>query len=745
MSKCPSLGLSCFQCGIPGASVAAVAMSSASVSFLGFENLPADGVLLVPGRLPHRELLSLASLLAPRSITWLIEEGAMVEPETRDYLARDDVRAATFSQEDPDPTAIGEALRPKLEDGSLLVFIPGDAAARRGTACHITPAHLAFLCALNLPTLPVAVSIPAELRLATESPSRLPSAIFVLGDRLDGEEITVPGYHESLLRASETAFSSRQFLEDSLAEHLLTGLKKHGGVCIHDGSDDSSLPYSKLLAAAIALSREIRDATDKKRVGIILPPGKGGLLANIAVLFANKIPVNLNFTASQEAVQSAIKQSDLDKFITADPFVRKVPTFPWPPNRDLLLIERILPTIGKRIKKWFLLSRILPTALLTRLLGLNKGSRGDDEAILLFTSGSSGEPKGVPLSHRNVLANVCQFGTRLSLPPNAGILGSLPLFHSFGCTVTLWFPIIEGARLVTYPSPLETKRLAELIHQHKLNLLLATPTFLRGYMRRVDPELLASLNLVVTGAEKLPTNLARSFEKKFGLLPFEGYGLTETSPATNVNLPDTEAPNAQTPVISSSKLGSVGPFLPGIAVRITDTATDERRALNESGIIWLRGANIFPGYLNREDLTNEVIIDGWFKTGDVGRLDENGFLYIEGRMSRFSKIAGEMVPHEVIEGHLNKMLGLDGEEERKIAVVGLPDEKKGEVIALLSAVPSEVPEQEIVDMRYKLMDEGIPSLWCPKFIIPVGEIPVLASGKLDLKTCDQLARASHGK
>ncbi len=718
-------------------------MASASVNFLDFENLPADGVLLVPGRLDHRELQSLAARLAPRSITWLVEEGAMVEPATREYLSREDVRAATFSDEDPDPAAIGEALRPKLENGALLVFIPGDAAARPGTACHIPPHQLAFLCALKLPTVPVSVSLPAESRLSTEPLSGLPEAIFAFGDRLNEGEVCVANFHQHLLQASERSFSSRSFLNDSLAEHLVGGLKKHGKTLIHDGTDDSSLTYAKLLGAAIALSREIRNATDKKRVGIILPPGKGGLLANIAVLLANKIPVNLNFTASQDAVQSAIRQADLDKFITADPFVRKVPTFPWPPNRDLLLIERILPGIRKRIIKWVLLSRILPTGLLKGLLGLGRGGHGDEEAILLFTSGSSGEPKGVPLTHRNVLANVCQFGTRLSLPDSAGILGSLPLFHSFGCTATLWFPIIEGVKLVTYPSPLETKRLAELIHAHQLRLLLATPTFLRGYMRRIDPDLLSSLQLVVTGAEKLPPNLARSFEKKFGTLPFEGYGLTETSPATNVNLPDAPSPNDETPVLSSGKLGSVGPFLPGIAVRLTDASTDEPCPINQSGIIWLKGANIFPGYLNRQDLTDEVIVDGWFKTGDVGRIDENGFLYIEGRVSRFSKIAGEMVPHEALEGHLNKILGLDGEDERKIAVVGMPDEQKGEVIALLSAVVSDTPEQDVVDMRYKLMDLGIPSLWCPKFIIPVDEIPVLASGKLDIKGCEHLARQIH--
>ncbi|NIP95994.1 MAG: AMP-binding protein, partial [Akkermansiaceae bacterium] len=430
--------------------------------------------------------------------------------------------------------------------------------------------------------------------LSTDPRSKTGPGIISLGRRLDQDQVSVANFQESLLEAAEAAFRSRPFLGGSLAEHLLSGLKKHGRTTIFDGSDDTELTFPKLLGAAIALSREIRTATRKKRIGVILPPGKGGLLANLAVLFANKIPVNLNFTASKNAVESSIKQADLDKFITADPFVRKVSTFPWPPTRDLLFIERILPTIRKRVMLWVILGKLLPTHLLSRLLGLHKGGSGDDEAILLFTSGSSGEPKGVPLTHRNILANVCQFGTRLALPQGARILGALPLFHSFGCTVTLWFPVIEGIDLITYPNPLETKRLAELIQQHQVQLLLATPTFLRGYMRRVDPEQLTSLDLVVTGAEKLPVNLAKAFEKKFGKLPLEGYGLTETSPATNVNLPEVAPPTRETPVLPTRRLGSVGPLLPGIAVRLTNAATEERCAVDESGIIWLKGANIFP-------------------------------------------------------------------------------------------------------------------------------------------------------
>ncbi|HEX7260691.1 MAG TPA: AMP-binding protein, partial [Luteolibacter sp.] len=457
------------------------------------------------------------------------------------------------------------------------------------------------------------------------------------------------------------------------------------------------------------------------------------------VLFAGKVPVNLNFTAGHEAVKSCIRQADVDRFITADPFVRKVSSFPWPPNRDLIFIERVLPTLKKKMVVWGAVSKILPAPVLGRLLGLHQ-RRDGDEATLLFTSGSSGEPKGVVLSHRNVLANVCQFGTRLELPARSSILGCLPLFHSFGCTATLWFPVIEGINLVTYPSPLETKRLAELIALHQIYVFLATPTFLRGYMKRIDPGQFSSLKLVVTGAEKLPQSLADAFNEKFGIRPQEGYGLTETSPATNVNLPDLDSENGAS-VLPSSRNGSVGQLLPGLAIRITDPVSEKELPVDQQGIIWFKGSNVFKGYLGDPKKSAEVLTaDGWFRTGDVGRLDDDGFLYIEGRISRFSKIAGEMVPHETVEAAINKVLGLDAESERRIAVVGVPDEQKGEAILLLSTIAGPALEQECIDLRYKLLDEGLSSLWCPKRIIPVAEIPVLASGKLDIKGCEELAK-----
>ena len=463
----------------------------------------------------------------------------------------------------------------------------------------------------------------------------------------------------------------------------------------------------------------------------------------MAVVLAGKTPVNINFTASRTAIESAIRQADIDKFLTADLLVRKMQVFPWPPMKHLVMLERLFPTLKKKVAAWFVLQKLLPASVLAAVLRVSKHG-GRDEAGLIFTSGSSGEPKGVVLSHRNILANVAQFGSRLNLKTDDSLLGCLPLFHSFGCTVTLWFPIIYGVNLVTYPTPLEVKKLAELIEKHAVTVMIATPTFLRGYLRGVHREQLGSLRLLVTGAEKLPNTVADAFEARFGKRVLEGYGLTETSPVSNVNLPD-PAPLGEDGDghvwLPSHRPGSVGQLMPGLAVRITDPETGEPRSLHESGMIWFKGSNIFEGYHKDPKRTADVLTeDGWFRTGDVGRVDLDGFLYIEGRLSRFSKIGGEMVPHETVEEMLIRTLGLENESVRRIAVIGIPDPDKGEALVLITSIPGGPEHQEILDLRYRLLERGVPALWIPKKMIRVADIPVLASGKLDVQACEKIAR-----
>jgi len=301
--------------------------------------------------------------------------------------------------------------------------------------------------------------------------------------------------------------------------------------------------------------------------------------------------------------------------------------------------------------------------------------------------------------------------------------------------VTLWFPFIEGVRLVTYPNPLDAAKNAELIKRYNITMLLATPTFLRSYMRRAEPEQLKSLTLIVTGAEKLPPELAAAFRERFGREVMQGYGLTETSPVVSANLPEPPARPGDS-VQPSSRPGAVGKLAPGIAAQIRDPESGQVLSLHDTGMLWLRGPNIFEGYLNDPKRTADVIHEGWFKTGDLAHFDDDGFLFIDGRLSRFSKIGGEMVPHETVEAKITEALQLPT-DERVIAITGIPDEAKGEALVLLTT-----REIDAADLRAKLSALGLPNLWAPRKIQRIESIPTLASGKLDLKKCREAAMAN---
>ena len=649
-------------------------------------------------------------------------------------IKEDDDKVLIYDFENGSTDELNSLINNQISKDQIILYIPGNYKALKGANFHFPTNQVKNILDLGLPVIPLFIERLSETQLSIEKNE---NTIHSYGEPIKSENLSLAAFQESLLIAGEKAFSSHTVFEDSLVFSILKGLKLHANnTSIFDGNDGSELKFTKVFGAGAALSKIINKATNSNRVGIVLPPGKGGLVANLAVLLSGKVPVNLNFTAGSDAIKSSIQQAGLDQIITAQAFVDKYPNFPWPEKNKILLIEKVLPSLKPKIIFWLIALKIFSAKSLASMLRLStKG--GDDEAVLLFTSGSSGNPKGVVLSHKNILSNVTQFGSRLDLDQDDKILGCLPLFHSFGSTVTLWYPMLEGIDLVTYPSPLEPPKLAELIEEYKVTLLLATPTFLRGYMRRVDPEKLDTIKFVVTGAEKLPKRLAEAFESKFQKKVMEGYGLTETSPVTNVNIPNVTAQN-KSELIKSERFGSVGQFLPGIAVRITEPNDDSPLPINSSGMIWLRGPNIFKEYLDLPSQTQEVIKGGWFRTGDIGRVDEDGFLFIEGRLSRFSKIAGEMVPHETVESHINKALSYDSEDEKKIAVIGIPDEAKGEALVLLST--EEMGDESVKSLRQKLLDLGVAALWIPKKIIKVDSIPSLASGKLDIKGCEDLAK-----
>jgi acyl-[acyl-carrier-protein]-phospholipid O-acyltransferase/long-chain-fatty-acid--[acyl-carrier-protein] ligase len=701
----------------------------------GLENLPEGGFLLLPNHITWVDALVL-QLACPRPIRYIIDQEFYHKPLLRPFLravgcipiesrkARSAIRAATE----------------QIAAGEIVCLFPEGQLTRSGILLRLRRGYELIAQHANAPVVPVwldrlwgSIFSFQGGKFFTKWPKEFPYRVSVaFGKPIEANAADIATVREELLKLGEFCYSRRPALDRHLGEACVRGLKRHRfRTAVIDGLDGSELSRGKLLGAAAAMSRYLRKEFPDRRIAVVLPASKGSMVANLAVVLAGKVAVDLNFTAGRNANQLACDRADLRVVITASAFMERVKDFPWPPT--ILKLDELMPRMKSKILLWWLMSIFVPTRLLLRLLQVPR-SGGHAEAVLLLTSGSSGDPKGVVLSHRNIVGNVSQFCELLDAKKEDAILASLPFFHSFGATVTLWYPLMQGVRIVTYPNPLDSAKNAALIEKYKLTLLLATPTFLRSYLRKAELEQLRSLRLVITGAEKLPLDLAGAFEERFNQHVFEGYGLTETSPVVSVNLPEPKPTRRGQEVQPSSRPGSVGKMAPGIAAEIREPETDRKLSLHESGMIWFRGVNIFEGYLHDEKRTADVLRDGWFKTGDIGRFDEDGFLYIEGRLSRFSKIAGEMVPHESVEQKIIELLGFSGKDERVICIVGVQDEAKGEALVLLSAV-----DVDLAQLRDKLRDSGVPNLWIPKITCRVDAIPVLASGKLDLKNCQEAA------
>ncbi len=706
---------------------------------LGRENLPSGGFLLLPNHITWIDAIVL-QLACRRPIRYVVDQEFYRKPFLRPFLWL--VRCIPIDIRHSLPAV--RAATEKITEGEIVCLFPEGQLERAGTLLRLHRGYELIARHADAEVVPVwldqlwgSIFSFRGGKFFRKWPKRIRYPVTVaFGKPLEAKAADVATVREQMLKLGEFCYSRRPSLDRHLAEECLRGLKRRRfSTAVIDGIDQSKLSRAQLLGAAAALSRYLRSKFADERIAVVLPASKGSLVANLAVMLAGKVPVDLNFTMGRAANESCCRRANLRVAISAGPFIERLKNFPWPEN--ILKLDMLMPGMKLQIFFWWIASILLPTPLLLHLLRVPKKG-GHLEATLLFTSGSTGEPKGVVLSHRNILGNVSQFTELLDAKKDDAILAALPFFHSFGATVTLWYPLVEGVRIVTYPNPLEAMKNAALIERYKLTLLLATPTFLRGYLRKVEPDQLRSLRLVITGAEKLPLDLAKHFEERFKQRVFEGYGLTETSPVVSVNLPEPFPKKPGTQVQPSSRLGSVGKMAPGIAAEIREPETDRKLSLHETGMLWLRGANIFEGYLDDPERTAEVLREGWLKTGDIGRFDEDGFLYIEGRLSRFSKIGGEMVPHEAIEHKILTALDLAGTEQRPIAIVGVQDEAKGEALVLLSAI-----DIDLADLRARLHEAGVPNLWIPKQVERVESIPVLASGKLDLSRCVELAKAAR--
>ena len=701
---------------------------------IGVDNLPVEGgALLVANHVSFADALQILAC-QQRRIRFLMHRPIYEKHKLR-FLFRL-MKCIPIAMEDS-PKRIVESLRAArkaMDDGYMVCIFAEGALTRNGLMRGFRPGFERIVRGTSHPIIPVyiggtwgSVFSHYHPQFHARTPIRIPYPVSVLFGRPMPPESSTFDVRQAVQELSCDYYDDRRRTRRPLGRALVAAARRNWSRPALSDTAGRRLTYGRVLTATVALARRIAARTPgESAIGILLPPSVGGALANLAVALLRRTSVNLNFTVSPEAFRSAIGLAGLRTVISSRAFLEKVRPPVEPPGLVCLedLIAEITP--GRKLAA-AIAARLAPAAWIAR----TRGFRADDVATIIFSSGTTGEPKGVMLTHHNLRSNV--EAVTLVFRPRADdtLAAALPFFHSFGYTCGLWFPLLAGMRAAYHPSPLDTGRIAQMVREEQCTALFTTPTFLLGFLRRAQPEDLRRLRHVITGAEKLKPRIAEAFETRFGIRPREGYGTTELSPVAMLSLPD-EGEGLY--VQSGWKPGSVGLPVPGVAVRIVDPDTGQRLPPGTPGMLTIRGPNVMRGYLNRPDQTAGAIDNGWYWTGDIATVDEDGFVTITDRLARFSKIAGEMVPHMAVEDEYLRALG---RAEMVLAVTSVSDERKGERLVVLYTEAAGDPAA-----LHELIEQAdIPNLWKPArdAYVFVEAIPMTSTGKLDIKALRSIA------
>jgi len=708
------------------------------IRLVGQEHLPLQGpALLVCNHMSHADGLLVGSCVQ-RFVRFMIYRPIYELPALK-WLLRS-MKAIPVSGRTR--TEIVESLaraHEALSQGHVVCIFAEGAISRTGNLLPFKRGFEKIIAGLDAPIIPVhldrlwgSIFSFQGGRFFWKWPTQMPYPVTVSFGAPMPSTTKAWEVRQAVMELGSEAVRYRRTSRDLLHLRFIATAKRNGRLFCMADSTGKTLTYGKALIVSLALAHVIRcQGADKHMIGVLMPSSVGGALANIAVLLAGKVPVNLNFTAGRDAMALAVQQCGITTIFTSRIFLAKAKLEELP---GMVFLEDLLKGIASfdkaraALQAWF-----LPTSLLQALHRHEHGP--DDLATIIFSSGSTGIPKGVMLSHHNVLSNVEALTQIFEVTSKDRVMGVLPLFHSFGFTGTLWFPLVSGFGVAYHPNPLDAKTIGEMVCQHKATVLIATPTFYGAYLRQCSADEFASLRLVITGAEKLREPLAQAFKEKYGLDLLEGYGCTELSPVVSANLPDVEdGAERQT----GRKAGTVGQPIPGVAVKVVDRDSGLLLPPGQEGLLLVKGPSQMLGYLGQPEKTAEVLRDGWYVTGDVARLDDDGFITITDRLSRFSKIGGEMVPHLKIEEAINAILG-----EAACVVTAVPDAQKGERLVVLYT-NSNITSSELWT---QLSQTELPKLWIPKreSFFMVETIPILGAGKVDLRGVKNLAKEKAGR
>jgi acyl-[acyl-carrier-protein]-phospholipid O-acyltransferase/long-chain-fatty-acid--[acyl-carrier-protein] ligase len=495
-------------------------------------------------------------------------------------------------------------------------------------------------------------------------------------------------------------------------EFIKTAKKNGKKLAIMDRTTGARLSFSKTLIAALIFSKKLKKYKDGF-IGVMIPNSAGSILTILGVVLAGKVPVMINYsTGAAENCEYAQKKCGFKTIITSRALLEKIGCRLVP---GMVFVEDIRERVTTKDKLAAALKSKLPTKL---MLGKEQPADPDDDVVILFTSGSEKDPKAVELTHRNIGSNILDIHEVLELKDEDIVLGNLPLFHVFGHNVNLWLPLMRGLTLVSYANPLDYEKIVDIIREEKVTILVGTPIFFMGYLRRSKPGDFESIRIAVAGADKTPDWLRDEYAKKHNITLYEGYGCTETSPVVSLNIGENNRP------------GSIGKVFPSVKVKITDIETGEELPPGKEGKILVKGELIMKGYFDDLEETSLRIKDGWYDTGDMGVFDEDGFLWHKGRLKRFVKIGGEMVSLVRTETVLTDLLPNDVD----CCVVEVPDSTKGAKI--VATVTNAIDEKDILDK----MSEQLPNIGLPKQFLQMKELPKMGSGKVDFRTVTELVK-----
>jgi len=706
------------------------------IKVLGEENVPLNsGALLVSNHMSFVDAILLVGA-SERPVRFLMHKKFYDLPVLKYFFRLAGCIPIRHSGGAHEIAASLNAARQALLNGDLVcIFIEGE-ISRHGQMLRFRKGYEHIVKGLEVPIIPVHLDgVWGRMfsfergRALFKLPKSLGYPVTVSFGKPLPSDTSTSGIRFVMQEISVEAFKNRLAAKLPLPLAFAEEAKKHWFRFSMADSSGRKLSLGSALTGAVLLSKVLEKTLPRARnVGLLVPPSAGGALANVAVSLLGKVPVNLNYTNPLDNIMLCAKKAGIEKIIVSKKLAEKMG---WPVSEQMIFIE----DIGAGISK---LDALLTAAALffTPMFALKRSVFRkadvplDDTATIIFTSGSTGEAKGVMLSHANIHANIEAVAQIYQTTPDDRLLGILPFFHSFGYTVTLWLPLIVGFGVVYHYNPLEAQVVGRLAGKYRATMLLATPGFLASYVRRVGAEQFKWLRVVVAGAEKLREEVAEAFKEKFGLLPLEGYGCTELSPVASLNTPDVDIDGVKQ---KGGKSGTIGRPMPGVAMKVVDPETFEQFGPDKPGLLLVKGPNIMKGYLDDEAKTAEVMRDGYYITGDIATIDDDGFVTITDRLSRFSKIAGEMVPHIRIEEKLHQLAGVI---DRTFAVTAIPDPKRGEKIAVLHTYAGNLDE-----LYRRLADSGLPNLWVPekKCFHKIEAIPALGSGKLDMAGLKKMA------